>query len=175
MSLLHRIATATVSWALSVCIILASGLAGARADEKRWRLFDQGNDAFLVVAETDQLDRPALPEFSCRKAIGFIDVYGEAKENLRMAMAERIRTGQAPWIQFVPDYSDKTTFVDLSFSHEGWRYKYSLIADHEAFERLKREGVLEFKLGTVLVHEEFTAGLDNVSKFLDLCNKGFYK
>jgi hypothetical protein len=126
---------------------------------------------FLAVADSDKPDRFALPELSCKRAIGFIDVYGEANEDLRKAMAEFIRNGQPPYIELVPEAIHNEAYLDLSFSYEGWRYKYTLIADHEAFERLKREGVLEFKLGNALVREEFTVGLDNVSKFLDLCGK----
>jgi len=161
----------TISRALSICVVLASGLAGARADEKRWRMFGQETELLLAIADTDEPGH-VLPQFSCTRAVGFIDVYGEAREDLRIAMAEFVRTGQPPLIHVQPDLYHIDPIFDLTFSHEGWRYKYSLIGSDEAFERFKREGVLEFKLGKVLVHEEFKVGLDDVGKFVDLCKGG---
>jgi len=176
MSLWRRVRATIASWFSVVCVVLASAPATVRADEKRWRVFDQGAEVFLAIAGSDQPDQFDLPELSCTRAMGIISVYGEAKENLRIAMAELIRTGQAPSIQMLPNVGDKIApFVDLSFSYDGWRYRYALIAVHEAFERFKREGVLEFKLGTILVREEFNAGLENINKFFDLCGKGPFR
>jgi hypothetical protein len=170
-TLCRRIRVATISCALSICIVFASSLAGARADEKRWRMFGQETELLLAIADTDEPGH-VLPQFSCTRAVGFIEVYGEAREDLRIAMAEFVRTGQRPVIQVQPDLYHIDPIVDLIFSHEGWRYKYSLIGSDEAFERFRREGVLEFKLGKVLVHEEFKVGLDDVGKFVDLCKGG---
>ncbi|MGJ4926883.1 hypothetical protein ACQR1I_02655 [Bradyrhizobium sp. HKCCYLS2038] len=151
--------------------MLAAGLADARAGEKRWRMFDQETKLFLAIADTNELSL-VLPEFSCTRAMGFIDVYGEATDDLRIAMAEFVRTGQPPLIHVQPDLHHIDPVVDLVFSYDGWHYKYSLLGNDESFDRFRREGVLEFKLGNVLVHEEFKVGLDEVGKFIDLCKGG---
>jgi hypothetical protein len=102
--------------------------------------------------------------------MGTVSIEGEAKENLRLAMADLIRNDQTPWIQVLPDVKPETTSIDLLFSFiDGWRYRFNLQENHKAFERFKNEGVIEFKLGDAAVHEEFKVGLDNVGKFLELC------
>jgi hypothetical protein len=54
---------------------------------------------------------------------------------------------------------------------DGWRYKFDLSDGHKSFERFKREGVLEFKLGETIVHEEFKVGLESVAKFFNICKR----
>jgi hypothetical protein len=151
--------------------MLASGSADARGDEVRWRAFDLEGQALLAIADTDEgTDHFGLPLLSCKDKSGLVTVEGEAKQNLRVAMADMIRADGTPGIQVVPDTAPNTTTLDLFFSFlDGWRYKFDLAVDHTSFERFKGEGVLEFKLGEVTIHEEFKVGLENVGKFLDLC------
>ncbi len=85
-------------------------------------------------------------------------------------MSEMIKTDQAPWIKVAPDVNPESATIDLFYSFiDGWRYKFGIQVDHKMFERFKREGVIDFKLGRAEVHEEFKVGLDNIGKFLDLC------
>jgi hypothetical protein len=87
-------------------------------------------------------------------------------------MANLIRADETPWIQVMPDTIPQTTTIDLFFSFiDGWRYKFILSDDHKSFERFKRDGMLEFKLGEATVHEEFKVGLASVTKFFDICRR----
>ena len=158
---------------LAALFLLASGSAYSEEGEVRWRVFDQEGEALLVITDTDEAtDHFGLPMFSCKHKSGNVNVEGEAKENLRVAMASLIRTDQTPWIQVIPDANPETTTLNLYFSFiDGWRYKFDFSDDHKSFERFKRDGVLEFKLGETTVHEEFKVGLENVTKFLDLCKR----
>ncbi|QOG19543.1 MULTISPECIES: hypothetical protein [Bradyrhizobium] len=157
--------------ALSACVGLSFGPPQANADEARWRLFDQGTDALLAIADTDEPgDAFGLPLLSCTQKTGYVSIEGEAKEGIRTVMAERIRTDQAPWINVAPDANAESATIDLFYSFiDGWRYKFGVQVSHKMFDRFKRDGVIDFKFGKAEVHEEFKVGLDNVGKFLDLC------
>jgi len=107
-----------------------------------------------------------------------VSIEGEAKESLRIAMADAIRADKTPWIQVAPDAKPETASIDLFYSFvDGWRYKFNLQEDHKAqedrkaFERFGREGVIEFKLARAAVHEEFKPGIESASKFLELCKR----
>ena len=154
-------------------MVLSSG-PGHSADENvRWRVFDRDGEALLVISDTDEAsDDFGLPALSCRKGTGTVNIEGEAKESLRIAMADAIRADKPPWIQVVPDTKPETTSIDLYFSFvDGWRYKFNLQQDHKAFERFGRDGVIEFKLGRAAVHEEFKTGVESALKFLELCKR----
>ncbi|WP_157644282.1 hypothetical protein [Bradyrhizobium sp. WSM2793] len=168
---MSQLATAMKRCALSACIGLAFGSPQANADEARWRLFDQGTDALLAIANTDEPgDAFGMPLLSCPRKSGFVSIEGEAKEEMRAVMSEMIKTDQAPWIKVAPDVNPESATIDLFYSFiDGWRYKFGIQVDHKMFERFKREGVIDFKLGRAEVHEEFKVGLDNIGKFLDLC------
>jgi hypothetical protein len=166
-----QLATLSKCCAISACIGLASGSIQANANEARWRLFDQGTDALLAIADTDEPgDAFGLPLLSCTQKTGFVNIEGEAKEGIRTVMAEMIRNDQAPWISVVPDATPESATIDLFYSFiDGWRYKFGVQVSHKMFERFRRDGVIDFKFGKAAVHEEFKVGLDNVGKFLDLC------
>ncbi|HXH44582.1 MAG TPA: hypothetical protein VNK51_12135 [Bradyrhizobium sp.] len=168
---MSQLATLTRRCALSACMGLSSGSMQANADEARWRLFDQGADVLLAIADTDEPgDAFGMPLLSCPRKSGFVSIQGEANEGLRVAMAEMIKTDQAPWISVVPDAKPESATIDLFYSFiDGWRYRFDIQVNHKMFERFKRDGMIDFKLGKVEVHEKYKAGLDNVGKFLDLC------
>jgi hypothetical protein len=163
----------SLNWILTALFSLTCVSASAKEGEVRWRVFDQLDQALLVIADTDEAtDSFGSPMFSCTKKSGNVNVEGEAKENLRVAMANLIRANETPWIQVMPDTASRAATVDLVFSEiDGWRYKFGLSAGHKSFERFKRDGVIEFKLGKATVHEEFKAGLENIVKFFDLCER----
>jgi hypothetical protein len=152
---------------------LALGSAHAKGDEWRWRVSDQEGQALLAKSDTDDAtDNLGLPMFTCKDKSGNVTVEGEAKEALRIAMAGLIRADEIPWIQVVPDTAPEITTIDVFYSFvDGWRYKFDIQEDHKSFERFKRDGVLEFKLGEAAVHEEFKVGLENVTRFLDICKR----
>ena len=168
-----RLTRKSMHWPLVALIAAVSGTAHAQDNEIRWRVFDQGDAALLVIADTDDAtDNLGLPVLSCKSKFGSVEIEGEAKENLRFAMADLIRADETPWIQVLPDTAAETTTIDVFFSFiDGWRYKFIIGDDHKSFDRFKREGVLEFKLGKAMVHEEFKVGLVNVTKFLELCER----
>lgn len=165
------LAALTKRCALSACVGLSFVPPQANADAARWRLFDQGADALLAIADTDEPgDAFGLPLLSCTQKTGYVSIEGEAKEGIRTVMAEMIRTDQVPWINVAPDTSSQSTTIDLFYSFiDGWRYKFGLQTNHKMFERFQHDGVIDFKFGKADVHEEFKLGLDNVGKFLDLC------
>jgi hypothetical protein len=159
---------------LAAFAILASGSADANEDELRWRALDQGDDALLVISNGQEgTDYFGLPLLSCKKNAGAMEVEGEAKENLRFAMADLVRADGIPLIQVMPEATSAgDTTLDLHINMlDGWRYKFQLSANHKAFESFKETGVIEFKLGDVTVHEEFKVGLESVAKFFDLCKR----
>jgi hypothetical protein len=87
---------------LTAIVVLACGLT-AKADEWHWRVLDQGDGALLVISNGEQgTDQFGLPLFSCKKGLNSIDVEGEAKEDLRFAMADLIRADEVPWIKVIP-------------------------------------------------------------------------
>jgi hypothetical protein len=159
---------------LAAFAVLASGAADANEDQWHWRALDQGDDALLVISNGQEgTDYFGLPLLYCKKDTGAVEVEGEAKENLRFAMADLIRADGIPLIQVMPEATPAgDTTLDLHVNMlDGWRYKFQLSANHKAFESFKETGVIEFKLGDVTVHEEFKVGLESVAKFFDLCKR----
>jgi hypothetical protein len=156
-----------------VTAALLFGSAYAMEGEWRWRVFDPEGEAILAMTDTDEAtDNFGLPLFTCKDKSGNLNVEGQAKENLRVAMANLIRADETPWIRVVPDVAPESATIDLYFSSiDGWRYKFNLQEDHKSLDRFKRDGVLEFKLGDAFVHEEFKVGLENVARFLELCRR----
>jgi len=143
------------------------------AEDVKWRAFDQGDGALLAISDGDEAtDHFGLPLLSCKKGIGVVGIEGDAKERLRIAMANMIRGDKTPLVRILPDAKSETNLktIDLFFTFvDGWRYKLDLTIDHGALARLRREGVLDFAVGAASVHEEFKVGLENVDRFLDLC------
>lgn len=170
MSMCEHCAMRGGAYALAAVIALVAGTAYAE-DDWRWRLFDQGDEALLAIANNDSPgDAFGLPMLSCRQKSNNVIVEGEAKENLRIAMADLIRTDETPTVKVQPAAESDIGTLDLFFSFiDGWRYKFNLRADHDAFARFGREGVIDFKVGTANVHEEYKVGLENIGRFLDLC------
>jgi hypothetical protein len=166
-----------ISAPMRACVLVALALltmATAEATEDvRWRAFDQGDGALLAISDTDEAtDHFGLPLFSCKKGLGFVEIEGEAKENLRIAVANLIRADETPLVQVLPDVQSETNMntIELFFTFiDGWRYRINLSTDHGALLRLRRDGVLDFKVAAATVHEEFKIGLESVGKFLDLC------
>ena len=148
-------------------------IAAADAEDGKWRAFDQGDGALLAITVGDEAtDHFGLPLFSCKKGLGLVEIEGEAKENLRIAVANLIRADETPLVQVLPDVRSETNMntIELFFTFiDGWRYRINLPTDHGALLRLRRGGVLDFKVAAANVHEEFKIGLESVDKFRDLC------
>jgi hypothetical protein len=90
------------------CVLVASAvptIATAEATEDvRWRAFDQGDGALLAISDGDEAtDHFGLPLLSCKKGIGVVEIQGEAKERLRIAMANLIRGDKTPLVWVLPD------------------------------------------------------------------------
>jgi hypothetical protein len=141
------------------------------AEDPRWRAFDQGDGALLAISDGDE-GHFGLPLFTCKKGLGLVEIEGEAKERLRIAVADLIRADETPLVQVLPDAQSEANMntIELFFTFiDGWRYRINLPRDHGAFLRLRQEGVLDFKVKAASVHEEFRIGLENVGRFLELC------
>jgi hypothetical protein len=174
--LLFPLSGTFLPWLLGMYLALAACASDAKEDEWRWRVLDQEDEALLVISDANGGDHFGLPLLSCKKNTGAVEVEGEARENLRFAMADLLRADGVPWIRAMPESASVgeagDTTLDLHINMlDGWRYKFLLSADHRAFERFRRSGEIEFKLGAVAVHEEFKAGLESAGKFFDLCKK----
>jgi hypothetical protein len=154
------------------CALLTIATAEATEDV-RWRAFDQADGALLAISDGDEAtDHFGLPLLSCKKGTDGARIEGEAKERLRIAMANLIRGDKTPLVWVLPDAKSEANMktIDLFFTFvDGWRYKLDLTVDHGALVRLRREGVLDFTVGAASVHEEFKVGLESVDRFLDLC------
>jgi hypothetical protein len=95
---------------------LASAADHANGDETRWRVYDREGESLLAISDTDEAtDSFGLPLFTCKDKSGSVGVEGEAKENLRVAMIDRIRSDAPPWIQVMPETMPETTTLDLFF------------------------------------------------------------
>ena len=169
----HCIPASIPNCAVVAVALLAAGSANAKDDEWRWRVFDREGEALLAIGKTDgATDYFGLPIFSCKDKSGNVSVEGEAKESLRVAMADLIQIDEAPWIEVMPDSTPPATTIDLFYSMiDGWRYKFDLSADYKSFEQFMQNGVIEFKLGQVTVHEEFKVGLESITEFFNLCKR----
>jgi hypothetical protein len=87
-------------------------------------------------------------------------------------MADVIRADEYPRLHLFP--FDTGDFSLLSFSYSemrGWQYSFDLQAAGAAFDEFKRTGQLKLKMGTTVVTEEFTTGLESVARFQDICKE----
>ena len=160
---------------LGACFLfaLSSDIWASNESQQRWRVFDQGDHALLVIADSDDGgDDLGSQYFRCRKASGTIVVEGNATESLRKAIADLIRTDQYPRARIIVPSSEETVLLQPSFSEvNGWQYSFDLAADGKAFERFRRTGALEFRVGKASDRGEFKVGLENIAKFQDICNR----
>jgi hypothetical protein len=148
--------------------------ARAQDGEARWRLFEEKDTALLAIADTDLgTDALGSPLFRCKKASGYIEAEGAADADVRAAMATMISSDKYPLIQLFPAAEDNATLLSLSYSEaaEGWRFNFLLAAVGPAFEEFKRTGQLAFKAGTKVIRTEFKAGIENASRFQDICKR----
>ncbi len=144
----------------------------ARADERRWRIFEQDQRALLAPSHTDEAtDDVGSPSFRCELKSGTIVATGDAGQELRNAVAELLRSNQYPQVEMVPASRYGQTLLSVSYSEAGsvWEYSFELEADAPVFDAFKRTGRLTFKIGKTTIREEFKPGLDNVAKFQSIC------
>ncbi|HYF55528.1 MAG TPA: hypothetical protein VEA41_14825 [Salinarimonas sp.] len=156
-------------------IALAAALAAvpAAAAEPRWRLYTPDERATLAVATTDEeTDDFGSPAFSCRMGSGRIDVSHRLRPKEREWMAAAVRRGVDPRLQTVPAEAEAIV-PRLAFTRgEDWEAEFELPVGSPPFERLRREGVFEFRLGTLAVRIAERRGLDQVARFQEVCRSG---
>lgn len=147
--------------------------AYANEGEDRWRFSENEGKAMLVIADTDEgTDAFGSPFFRCEKGSGRVEIEGSAKEALRRTIGNFITVDNYPDVQLLPIGSGYSDLLTISYSDmHGWRYRFAMSAVETPFEQFKRTGVLEFKLGETLVHEEFKVGLDAIAKFQASCKR----
>ena len=159
---------------LGACLLFASisAVLASNEGQQRWPVFDQGDYAILTIADSDEGgDDLGSQYFRCRKASGTINVEGNATESLRNAIVDLILTDQYPHVGIVAPNSNETALLQPSFSEvNGWQYSFDLPADGKTFERFKRTGALEFKVGKASNRGEFKAGLE-IAKFQNICKR----
>ncbi len=101
-----------------------------------------------------------------------IHVGGDAKQDLRTAMADVIRADEYPRLHLFPFDSDYISLLSLSYSEmRGWQYAFDVPAIGPSFDEFKRTGQFTFKMGTTVIAEEFTTGLESAVKFQDVCKQ----
>ena len=159
---------------LVALFVLACLPAYANQREERWRLFEQANGALLAASHTDEAtDDLGAFFFRCKPKSGMVEVEGTAKQDLRAAMADFIRTEGYPQVELFPMGSGGESLLNLSYSEMSgaWQYSFTLPAVGPTFDEFKRTGKLAFKVGTVVVREEFKTGLESAAKFQDICKQ----
>lgn len=142
--------------------------------EERWRFFEQADEALLTASHTDEAsDDMGAFFFRCKKASGMVEIQGTAKQDLRAVMADFIRTGGYPQVELFPTGSGGDALLNLSYSEMSgdWDYSFTFPADGSTFDEFKRTGQLTFKLGNVVVREEFKKGLESAVKFQGVCKQ----
>jgi hypothetical protein len=159
---------------LSVCFVLACVPTDANEREERWRLFEQADGALLAASHTDEAtDDLGVFFFRCKRGSGTVEVEGTAKQDLRTAMADFIRTEGYPQVEPFPIGSGGESLLNLSYSEMSgtWQYSFTLPAIGPAFDEFKRTGQLQFKVGTAVIREEFKKGLESAVKFQAICKQ----
>ena len=153
-----RLARKSLHGTLIALMVSACATEHARGDEARWRL---GTDAF------------GSPLFRCKRGSGLIEAEGATNPDLRTAMADMIRSDKYPLVQLLPAATDNVSLLTFSYSEadEGWRFGFSLQAVGITFEEFKRTGQLAFKAGTKVIRAEFKAGIENATRFQDICKR----
>jgi hypothetical protein len=165
----------TMCLAIAACFLLApvSAAVAAGNAEERWRIYEGDDWASLLITTTEgATDDFSSPYFSCRRGSGRIKVGGDAKQDLRTAMADVIRADEYPRLHLLPFDSDHISLLSMSYSEmRGWQYDFDLPAVGPSFDEFKRTGLLMFNVGTTVFTEEFKAGLESAAKFQDICKQ----
>ncbi len=127
----------------------------------------------LVITDTDEgTDSFGSPLFRCERGSGRVEIEGAPKEALRRTIGNIIAADHYPAVQLLPAGTGYSDVLAISYSDmHGWRYGFGMSAEEAPFEQFKRTGVLEFKIGETLVHEEFKIGLDAVANFQAFCRR----
>lgn len=142
-------------------------------EEWRWRFSEDGGQAYLVFAASDETDDIGAM-FICKLGSGNANVTALMDERLRNAMAEAIRTGSGPYGRLVPGTQDHDSiFIQLSFSEkdEAWQFSFDVNVGSTGFEEFKRTGVFQFKLDESMQRIEHKAGLENIAKLQEACRQ----
>jgi hypothetical protein len=148
--------------------------AYADEGEERWRLFEQADGAILAASRTDEAtDDLGAFFFRCKANSGVLEVQGTAKQELRTAIADLIRTEGYPQVELSPAGSASASLLNLSYNEMSgaWQYSFAFPAVGPTFDEFKRTGKLVFKVGTAAVREEFKVGLESAIKFQDICKR----
>jgi hypothetical protein len=97
-------------------------------EEWRWRFDENGDQAHLVAAASDQTDNIGAM-FTCKRGSGSASVTASMDGRLRNAMAEVIRTGSGPYGRLVPGTQDyDSIFIQSSFSEKTRDGSFRLIS-----------------------------------------------
>ena len=156
-----------------IAMAFACSAVHATEGEERWRFFENDGKAMLVITHTDGgTDAFGSPLFRCEKGSGRVEIEGGDKKLLRRTIGSLISADKYPTMQLLPANTGYADLPTISYSEmSGWRYSFAMSAEETPFDQFRRTGVLEFKLGETVVHEEFKVGLDAAAKFQDFCKR----
>ena len=174
MNLDRRLSRVTLRCGLAATAAVAMSSAVTAEDDRRWRIFEDGDKVLLSASHTDEpSDDLGSPFFRCERKSGTITIEGTASQELRNAMAGLIRSNGYPQANLIPPSSLGPALLTLSYSEMGgnWQYGFSFLAAEPAFNDFAHTGRLTFKVGSAVVQEEFKVGLDNVAKFQAICKR----
>jgi hypothetical protein len=161
-------------WTVPVCSMTLALAGNAVEGEWRWHLSVDQDRASLSLAQTEEgTDNIGSPQFSCGRSSG-IKVWGLMDEKMRWAFADLIRSDTYPLAKFLPEAPEASGIIETAYDElrEGWTYTIGIHTDTHAFDRFKRTGLLEFKLGTTLISISRTKlGLDKFDQFLNACRR----
>jgi hypothetical protein len=137
-------------------------------DGWQWRTgkIDDGR-LLLTFSESEASDDFSGLSYYCKPSSGTIEVHGNTDERQRKVFADLVRNDNYPTVTLEGEQST----WELSHSDDGgWGFQFKISADGTAFDKFKKTGRFQFKVGTLAVDNGTRkAGLEKVSEFQAAC------
>jgi hypothetical protein len=157
-----------VGCAVASFLALAHASAALGEDGWRWRIgkIDDGR-LLLSFTDFDASDFFSGLSYYCKPSSGTVEVHGSSDERQRKVFADLIRNDSYPTVMLEGEQS----VWELSHSDDGgWGFQFEISADGAAFDKFKKTGRFQFKVGTLAVDNGTRkAGLEQVSEFRAAC------
>jgi hypothetical protein len=151
-----------------ICLLFSFASVAVGEDGWRWRI-DKIDDGRLLLAftEFEAGDSFSGLSYYCKPSSGRIEVRGATNKQQRQVFADLVRTDSYPRLKV----EGEDAFWELSHSDDvGWEFHFEIAADGAMFDKFKKTGQFEFKVGTLAVDNGTRkVGLDKVSEFQAAC------
>jgi hypothetical protein len=157
-----------VGCAVASFFALSQATDALSEDGWQWRTgkIDDGR-LLLTFSESEASDDFSGLSYYCKPSSGTIEVHGNADERQRKVFADLIRNDSYPTVTLEGEQST----WELSHSDDGgWGFRFEIAANGVAFDKFKKTGRFQFKVGSLAVDNGTrTAGLEKVSEFQAAC------